>query len=1202
MTKIDAKRRYRASAGGSVRQKQSFKGSILLLFGISLTLSPAFAQAQEFDIDAGPAVAGLSEFAAQADVSVVYTYDAVDGLETNKVEGVYEPDQALQLLLAGTGLSVYEGEGGAFAVATRDGGGDSDSKNLNPAPVLMAQNQTSQTQTTNSRSSEGGTSIVTGKVTDARTGANLKGAKVTIEETGQWTSTNDLGEFRFVNVPTGSATLTVSYLGYAKQSAAVGVGSDSTSQNFALRGGSEMEEIVVFGQRSARALALNQERAAENFTTVVSTDFVGQFPGTTIAEALRRVPGVSFARDFDTGNGSNIVIRGLPADLNTVKLDGVELPVGNGFERSANLGNILADSVDSIRINKTLLPSQDSAGIGGLVEIETKSPLNRPRRFGSLIVEKGERGGDYGEDLYVSGLLSGTFGADDTVGLSASVQYREQDILFRRSFSNAQRGLYLPLGPNGEATLTGPGNIDPRLSFPFEDEPGADGVWYSSVENSLSSTDLDNLTANISGALKLGRHTDLRLTIQRAEQTQDLFTGSASASTFLNYQLQPIQSLGGEPRYGLTLAGSGIGEVSFFQFGTHVVSNNEKQTTDLLALRGETDIGQWSIGYELGYTLGELERPDRTVVSLQANDFSISEGFLSEEAIDPVEGRVISIFSRPSSGLPIRLLVNDDGRRFVNDPNRLGIGTISGDDTLGSNSRRVQEIYFRYDVRNSWLNYIEAGVDLEQSRFESSRDMTAVFSGNGAPAETLGLSLVDQGIPGGDSAFLILDSQSLVPFTRDSELVRLAEGGLLSDFSGDIDPLDLLEFTEEEEVAFYVQASVNFGRLGIIGGIRFSEYDVSAANIYSPIVVSGPTFERDPVFEAEFREVREGKAAQSEVLPRLLVRYDFSEDFVLRGGYFRSIARPRIADVSRDTSITLFRVARYGPNRDQWRLRIREGNPDIKPAITDHFDLSLEKYLSNAGAVKLSVFLKEIDNLIESNVSTRTDDLQGAVLPDHPYFNNLEADLASAGTTLEVQRTRPVNAEDQAMIWGAEFAYEQQFNFLPGYWGGLGFLANFVYTESEKDIPRTWSAKPVFDGDGNVTGFETEEYVLRNISFDSAPEKSGTIAVTYTDRGWDGALSYSFQDRALTSLSTNGIGTYIDSLDTLDLRIQYQLNHNKSDAIQYRLYAEALNLLSDTGEVELRNETADSSRIAVAPQSLSYGGGTTVRIGISATF
>ncbi len=143
MTKIDAKRCYPANTDGSVRKNNSFRGSILFLFGVSLTLSPAFAQAQEFDIDAGPAVIALSEFAAQADVSVVYTYDVVDGLETNRVEGVYEPNQALNLLLAGTSLSAYEGDGGAFAISAREERGDSESKNLSQTPVMMAQNQMS---------------------------------------------------------------------------------------------------------------------------------------------------------------------------------------------------------------------------------------------------------------------------------------------------------------------------------------------------------------------------------------------------------------------------------------------------------------------------------------------------------------------------------------------------------------------------------------------------------------------------------------------------------------------------------------------------------------------------------------------------------------------------------------------------------------------------------------------------------------------------------------------------------------------------------------------------------------------------------------------------------------------------------------------------------------------------------------------------
>src|SRR3546814_18712815 len=57
--------------------------------------------------------------------------------------------------------------------------------------------------------------------------------------------------------------------------------------------------------------------------------------------ALRRVPGVSFQRDGLTGDGTNIMIRGLDPDMNAVKLNGLNLPVGNGGGRSAAQSNML---------------------------------------------------------------------------------------------------------------------------------------------------------------------------------------------------------------------------------------------------------------------------------------------------------------------------------------------------------------------------------------------------------------------------------------------------------------------------------------------------------------------------------------------------------------------------------------------------------------------------------------------------------------------------------------------------------------------------------------------------------------------------------------------------------------------------------------------------------------------------------------------
>ncbi len=106
--------------------------------------------------------------------------------------------------------------------------------------------------------------------------------------------------------------------------------------------------------------------------------------------------------------------------MNAVKLNGLNLPVGNGVRRSPDLGNLLADSVSKITINKSLLPSQDSAGTGGLIEIETMSPLNRPRRYASA-ADRGRQGRQTGsaDDFLASGTLAGQLRCARTPSASA---------------------------------------------------------------------------------------------------------------------------------------------------------------------------------------------------------------------------------------------------------------------------------------------------------------------------------------------------------------------------------------------------------------------------------------------------------------------------------------------------------------------------------------------------------------------------------------------------------------------------------------------------------------------------------------------------------------------------------------------------------------------------------------------------------------
>lgn len=79
-----------------------------LLLASVLAFAPAvFAQAQlhSFDIQEQPAATGLNEFARQADVTLVFSYESVSHARTRAVRGEYSLDTALTQLLTGTGLS-----------------------------------------------------------------------------------------------------------------------------------------------------------------------------------------------------------------------------------------------------------------------------------------------------------------------------------------------------------------------------------------------------------------------------------------------------------------------------------------------------------------------------------------------------------------------------------------------------------------------------------------------------------------------------------------------------------------------------------------------------------------------------------------------------------------------------------------------------------------------------------------------------------------------------------------------------------------------------------------------------------------------------------------------------------------------------------------------------------------------------------------
>ena len=1155
-----------------------------------VAFAPAWAQESsdvELNIAEQPLSTSLREVADSFDLTIAFYSESTDGLEAPALDGDFTSEAALGTLLADTNLEytfINDSSVAVRPVATEERGA-SDSKNLTPAPVLMAQNQTSQAQTTsNNRSSEGGTSIVTGKVTDARTGANLKGAKVTIEETGQWASTNDLGRFRFASVPQGRYTLSVSFLGYAQQSSIVSVSADSVSHSFALRGGNEIEEIVVFGQRSARALALNQERVAENSRTVISSDFIGDLAGTTISEALRRAPGVAFEQDFETGDGTNIIVRGLAPDLNTVTFNGIELPEGSGEGRSASLNTILAESIDSVTISKTLLPNQDSAGIGGLVEIETKSPLDRAARFAQFSIDGRQRDEDFLEDVVVSGIVSGRFGADDNVGLGASIQHRKREIRsVTGGTTSLQFGEYLPRDSEGGFAIRRSGSVAPGTLWPFFDTPGADAVYPGGLTSNDARTETETVSIGVNGAWDIADHTSVRLDYQYLEEKRSSVRADYQLGASAGYQVRPVLKRDGEELRALT-------STTFRPHPTYSanVSNEQLTKTDIFSLRGETVVDKLQFNYSVGYTSGSTRAPrDFNLLVPGFTDAWDPDLFLDQSFVDPVEGIILSLFQplQPEDeSIPVPGFTQA-GFDAINDVNNTRFISGSIIDRSGENSRFSADFSTRYSF-GSVLDYVEAGFDFEDSEFQSISKRQSIqtvppFFGTLAPfgvqfdAPILAGLVEDTGLRTWSPA----EVEKLF-----NNLDSLAQDGVISISDIIEGPQNTRVFANEREIAPYLQARVNIGDFELIGGFRYSIYEIEGNDLDTPVFV-GPNGETDPEWEAANTIVRTESATQEEFIPRVLLNYRPTEDWVFRAGYFKSIARPQLQLISNRRGFRLDLRPFSGPGRDQPALIVDEGNEDLRPAKTDNFDVSVEYYGERIGNFGVSAFLKRIENLTESNVTIGGEDLDGVNLPDFPTDFDIEAAIANG--ELFVSRRQPVNNPDIAEIWGLEFKYEKQFTELPGWLSGFGTFGNYTYTQSSKNQPIDYS---------NPATREVEEFVIEDVRFDGQPEHSGTVALTYTGSGIDAALLYSAQSRRQTTFRANGLSSYSEAYESLDFRIAYNFDLGGNTT---QIGFEAVDLLRDFDDPTLLQGQGDRD---IYYTNRSYLGGREFRLGLTTTF
>jgi TonB-dependent receptor len=215
-------------------------------------------------------------------------------------------------------------------------------------------------------------SVITGDVKDSA-GAVLQGAKIEMQPQIRPITTDGQGEFTVTDVTPGTYSITVSYVGFAPYSGSLMVVAGDTAHiDVILKVANASDEVTVTAERPfGEAEAINRTLAAENILQVLPAEVIVSLPNANIADALGRMASVTIERD--EGEGKYVQIRGTEPRLSNTMIDGVTVPSPESGVRQIKLDTIASDLVDSVEINKTLQANIDADGIGGSVNLVTKT-------------------------------------------------------------------------------------------------------------------------------------------------------------------------------------------------------------------------------------------------------------------------------------------------------------------------------------------------------------------------------------------------------------------------------------------------------------------------------------------------------------------------------------------------------------------------------------------------------------------------------------------------------------------------------------------------------------------------------------------------------------------------------------------------------------------------------------------------------------
>jgi TonB-dependent receptor len=323
-----------------------------------------------------------------------------------------------------------------------------------------------------------------------------------------------------------------------------------------------------------------------------------------------------------------------------------------------------------------------------------------------------------------------------------------------------------------------------------------------------------------------------------------------------------------------------------------------------------------------------------------------------------------------------------------------------------------------------------------------------------------------------------------------SALSALQAAGLYNP-AGNVAPGDTYHI-EEKVLAGYGMAKFDLGPAHVVAGLRVEKLDQTIDGFVTAGTTTTPLrFEND----------------DTDLFPSLNVKFDLTEDLVLRGALQRGISRPS------------FGTIRTGAAVNDVGRTVSGGNPALKPETTWGGDVSLERYLPGAGLISIGGFYRDVKDVLFNSTELVGDDRYNTAGIDRSGYNY----------------TSTLNGGD-GKLYGLELAYLQQFVFLPGPFDGFGVQGNLAFLDGE--FTRPGGGKAPFPG--------TSDTIVN-------------ASVYYEKYGLSARLSYQWRDDWVDTLSLAGFGDqYRKAYESVDLSVRYNVNDHVS------VFFDANNLTDET--------------------------------------